>query len=250
MKKCSCCKIEKSIIEFYKNKSLKDGLSSQCKICYKQYHEEKKDIILKKQKIYYDKLKEKEKPQLKGKICSKCKEYKAIDNYWISNNSVDGVYSSCKKCQTKTNNDSINRTRIKRRKYQRTYYKNRISKDPVYRLKLVVHHNILCFIRKNKRNFINNKIERLRFNIFAHLEYTINELKQYIESLWESWMSWENYGLYNKDKKTWQIDHIIPQSKLPFTSLKDENFKKCWNLKNLQPLETIANIKKGNYVSD
>lgn len=24
----------------------------------------------------------------------------------------------------------------------------------------------------------------------------------------------------------WQIDHIIPQSKLPYTSMKDKNFKK------------------------
>ena len=26
----------------------------------------------------------------------------------------------------------------------------------------------------------------------------------------------------------------------------DEEFKKCWALENLQPMEKIANIKKGN----
>jgi hypothetical protein len=29
----------------------------------------------------------------------------------------------------------------------------------------------------------------------------------------------------------------------------DENFKKCWALDNLQPLEAIANIKKSNRLS-
>jgi hypothetical protein len=30
--------------------------------------------------------------------------------------------------------------------------------------------------------------------------------------------------------------------------LKDENFQKCWALDNLQPLEAIENLKKGNRV--
>jgi 5-methylcytosine-specific restriction endonuclease McrA len=59
-------------------------------------------------------------------------------------------------------------------------------------------------------------------------------------------MNWDNYGKYNKDKMTWQIDHKIPQSKLPFKSFDDDNFRKLWALDNLQPLETVANIKKGN----
>jgi 5-methylcytosine-specific restriction endonuclease McrA len=36
MKKCSKCKIEKCLDEFYKNKSQKDGLSRYCKICNKE----------------------------------------------------------------------------------------------------------------------------------------------------------------------------------------------------------------------
>ena len=59
-------------------------------------------------------------------------------------------------------------------------------------------------------------------------------------------MSWDNWGPYVKDNKTWQIDHIIPQSKLVYTSMEDDNFKKCWALENLRPLESIENIKKGN----
>lgn len=83
---------------------------------------------------------------------------------------------------------------------------------------------------------------------FQHLPYTLKELKTHIESLWEPWMNWENYGSYNKDYPTWQIDHIIPQSKLPFDKFEDENFQKCWALSNLRPLDTIANIKKSNKI--
>ena len=33
MKICSRCKIEKSVSEFYKDKSIKDGLNNKCKMC-------------------------------------------------------------------------------------------------------------------------------------------------------------------------------------------------------------------------
>lgn len=62
-------------------------------------------------------------------------------------------------------------------------------------------------------------------------------------------MTWDNYGRYNSNKQTWQIDHIIPQSLLPYDSFSHPNFQKCWALENIRPLETVANIKKGNKVA-
>ena len=52
-------------------------------------------------------------------------------------------------------------------------------------------------------------------------------------------MSWKNYGVY------WHIDHIIPQSDLPYTSMEDDNFKLCWALDNLRPLEAKQNLLDG-----
>ena len=74
---------------------------------------------------------------------------------------------------------------------------------------------------------------------FAYLPYTPEELKEHIEKQWEPWMSWENYG-------EWHIDHIYPQSKLPYDSMTHPNFLKCWALENLQPLEAKENMSKGN----
>ena len=69
-------------------------------------------------------------------------------------------------------------------------------------------------------------------------------------------MAWSNWGKYdvktwddnNFATWTWNIDHIIPQDALPYTSMTDENFKKCWALENLRPLSAKVNIIKGNKI--
>ena len=68
--------------------------------------------------------------------------------------------------------------------------------------------------------------------------YTLQELKQHIESQFTSEMTWDNYGTY------WEIDHIIPQNTFNFTSEKDIEFKMCWSLPNLRPLEKSLNRKR------
>src|SRR5258708_5394369 len=91
-------------------------------------------------------------------------------------------------------------------------------------------------------------------SILKHLLYTIEELKNYIELLFEPWMSWENHSKYNiktwdeNDQLTWtwNLDHIIPQTHLPYTSMEDDNFKICWALENLRPYNAKKNIEEGN----
>lgn len=49
------------------------------------------------------------------------------------------------------------------------------------------------------------------------------EFKNYLESKFETWMNWENYGLYNGELNYgWDIDHIIPISS---AKTEDEIFK-------------------------
>ena len=80
-----------------------------------------------------------------------------------------------------------------------------------------------------------------------YVDYTAPELKLYIESLWEPWMSWDNYGMEHiKGHRCWHIDHIIPVSSFQFTSMQCQGFKDCWELSNLRPLDQIENIRKGN----
>ena len=72
-----------------------------------------------------------------------------------------------------------------------------------------------------------------------HLPYTPQELREHLETQFDDKMSWDNYGTY------WHVDHIFPQSKMPYDSFEHPNFQKAWALSNLQPLEAIENIKKG-----
>lgn len=72
----------------------------------------------------------------------------------------------------------------------------------------------------------------------ALVGYTVHDLMQHLEAQFKPGMNWENQGSY------WHIDHIRPKSW--FDQLDPAQFKACWALKNLQPLEAIENIKKGN----
>ena len=67
---------------------------------------------------------------------------------------------------------------------------------------------------------------------------TPDELRRHMESLFEPWMTWENHG-----KGGWDIDHIKACAKFDLTN--PEQQRACFNWSNLQPLEHIANIKKG-----
>jgi len=69
--------------------------------------------------------------------------------------------------------------------------------------------------------------------------YTINDLRDHLESQFANGMSWENMG-------QWHIDHIIPRSYFEFTKPSDEGFKQCWALSNLQPLWAKDNLSKGS----
>ena len=81
---------------------------------------------------------------------------------------------------------------------------------------------------------------------FANLPYSLSDLIIHLESLFEPWMSWDNHGVYNKHKDTWQIDHKIPDSWFIYSSMDDIGFQESWALINLQPLKALSNISKGN----
>ena len=67
---------------------------------------------------------------------------------------------------------------------------------------------------------------------------TVDELRRHIESNFEPWMNWENQGLGG-----WDIDHIKACSRFNFEGPKQQ--RACFHWSNLQPIEHIANIKKG-----
>jgi hypothetical protein len=125
--------------------------------------------------------------------------------------------------------------------------KIRLVTDLIFRLKESVSGSIFSALKRNSSS--KNGISCLK-----NLNYTIQELKEYLEDLFEPWMNWNNRGNYNPQTWndndsltwTWQLDHIIPQSKLLYASMEDENFNKCWALSNLRPYSAKQNLLDGN----
>lgn len=259
-KKCSTCGKLKPSDQFYNDKSKIDGLNNQCKVCIQQYRKDNREKILTYKRIKNKANSEREKIQVTGRVCSQCNEYKPSSEFWKSKHTIDGLYPCCKICKKKLEStperqenrrkcskDWVSKHKERSQKTKNDWDKKKRKEDIAYRLKRNTMHAIIASIRGNK---FNTKTDRLKKAIFDHLPYTPDDLVKHIEFQWESWMSWDNYGKYDSTRKTWQIDHIIPQSKLKFSSFKDENFRKLWGLSNLQPLETVANIKKSNKVID
>jgi len=65
--------------------------------------------------------------------------------------------------------------------------------------------------------------------------YTKHQLKKHLESLFQKGMAWDNCGL-------WHLDHIIPIMAFNFTKAIHPDFRKCWDLSNLQPLWKHDNL--------
>jgi hypothetical protein len=70
--------------------------------------------------------------------------------------------------------------------------------------------------------------------------YTLDDLKRHLERQFKMGMTWRNYGSH------WHVDHIIPRASFSFSSAEDADFKTCWALANLQPLESTENLKKSS----
>lgn len=60
-------------------------------------------------------------------------------------------------------------------------------------------------------------------------------LVPHLESLFEPWMSWSNYGT------EWHVDHRRPVSSFDLPA----QVRECWALANLRPLRAIENLRKG-----
>lgn len=142
------------------------------------------------------------------------------------------------------NYKEINKETIKIKRNQRL--KKKRKENPSFKLR----NNLSRTIRRALKN---NNSSKSGMSFLNYVDYSIDELKQYLENQFDTWMSWSNWGVYNSKTWndsdsatwTWQIDHIIPQSKLEYVSMEEENFKKCWSLSNLRPLSAKQNFING-----
>lgn len=125
-------------------------------------------------------------------------------------------------------------------KYNRKWKNARYTNNVGYKLRCIISTAV-------RRSLLNEKDDSIR-NI---LGYSINDLKKHLESQFEDWMTWDNLGLTAKTyKQTWQIDHIKPVNLFNITSTDCEEFRECWALNNLRPLDSYINVTRPKDGSD
>jgi len=201
------------------------------------------------------------------KICSKCSVEQQLTEFHKNTKTVDGYKCWCKTCvkeydkkayKLRYSKDKININKKSKIHYDNNskYYKNyritnksiikksintakkkRYHSDPVYRLKEIIRRAInYHFKTKNLMK---------KTNTLTILGCSFDEFKSHIESKFESWMNWDNYGKYNGTEcYGWDIDHITPIA----TAITEEDIIRLNHWSNLQPLCSYNNrvIKKDN----
>ena len=231
MKKCTKCLIPKGDDCFSKGQYW-------CKDCCKQYRIENKD----KQKFAKQVYLEENKDIIKEK---KHSYYMDNRDYFIDKRLKYNLenQNDIRKYQKEYRIKNKEYFAEYQKEYQYSYRKKRKLIDPTFKLRLSLS-TAINFALKKASTSKNGK------SIGKYLTYTMQELKEHLESQFEPWMTWDNHGTYDpkiwndndQSTWTWQIDHIIPCSKFHYFSMEDNKFLECWALSNLRPYSAKQNI--------
>jgi hypothetical protein len=173
--------------------------------------------------------------------------------------------SICIKCHNTLS--KLNRETKDTSEYNKKYYIEHKEEKSFY-YKLYNKENRKSISVKQKKYQQDRRNSDLSFRIVGNLRSRQNQvlkgkssttnglgcdssfLRYYIESLWEPWMNWDNYG---KKEGQWSIDHIIPISSFEKDGegnwdANSEYNKKLIHYTNLKPLLHKENIEKYNKI--
>jgi hypothetical protein len=257
MKICKKCNLEKTDENFSSNGRCCTQCKAEAKTIYRKEHYEKnKDKISKLGKEKYLNNKEVMK--------AKTKQYR-LNNLDVLKLKGKTYYETNKKAITKKNTEYVQKHIEKTKQYKKQwaqenkvkiaekhkdYYndnkdrlnynlKERIKNDPIFALTVALRKNILKAFRNRAYEKTNSTTKILGCSF--------SEFKDYIENQFESWMNWNNRGLYNGTLNYgWDIDHIEPLD----TAITEDDVIRLNHYTNLRPLCSYTNrvIKKAKRV--
>ena len=237
---CTKCEIEKPLSDFSNCKRGKYNKQPKCKECNKLYREANRDKILDYLNTYYQENKEELTIKNSQRAKDNSEQVATYKKIWYEQNKSE-IAKKAKERYIR-NIDSI-------KEYKREYYslnKKELVKKSIKNRKKRLKKDILFFIQSKISNAIRRSVSKKTKKSKRSadiLGLTIEEFREYIESLFEPWMNWGNYGKYNGELNYgWDLDHIIPSS-----SAKNEEeiyLLNYWT--NFQPLCSKVNrdIKK------
>jgi hypothetical protein len=238
-KVCSKCGELKEFTEFNKDKTKKDGLKGYCRACASAENRRRRleDPEKEKERCRRWRLNNKEKlRQSKHEYyCRNCDRIRTkISRYQAEHPEKVRIWArSSSRAWYHRNRDKACAQskvwRLKNKDKVRAMYNQWIS-DPSRAAKYRLIKNIRSAIRLSLMNGCKFKFEEV-------VGFSIQQLKEHLESQFCQGMSWENMG-------QWHIDHIKPVVLFDIDSMDSPDMKVCWNLSNLQPLWGIDNIRK------
>lgn len=215
-------------------------LKNNRKIYMQEYRLKNKEKEIEKRKIYYENNKE---HMSVIKRIYYLKQVEEKKKHLIENAKEIAEQKRLKKIKSKEIHliklkERQKRWRDKNPNYQKEYLKNKISTNPLFKLS----GNIRCLIYRS----LKSKGYTKKSKTYQILGCSFEDFKKHLESNFESWMTWENYGNWNgapnELNASWDIDHIIPTS----SAKTEDELIKLNNYTNLQPLCSYTNrfIKK------
>ena len=218
-KVCSKCGVEKALCEFFKDKSKKGGYRRDCKVCNTADRDRRRRANMEKERARRREWDRANKDMKKAyheankvKILKRDLRYRQENkDYFLEYNRA---YRSKNKQKVK---DYHKRYREGNKEHLRevknSYARKSRKSDPAYRLRGIVS-NAFWAALKNQGNTKGGAT-------FSTLPYSPHDLVEHLERQFDDKMNWDNYGSY------WDVDHIHPQSLLPYDCLDHPNFQKC-----------------------
>ncbi len=219
-RRCPKCGITKAGSEYYKDKNRKDGLGRECKHCVidrssvsQASHREERIIYLKKWRAVNQEKTKEYTEKRKKEHAVEIKEYEK------------------RRCTLEKRKDMVRRWNSENPERKREHCRKaraRYCATPKGRLHASMKSRMNVSLSGRVKG--GRKWEDL-------VGYSTGQLKRHLEKQFQPGMTWDNYG-------EWHMDHIIPVAAFNFGTPDDLDFKRCWALKNLQPLWASENMKK------
>lgn len=191
------------------------------------------------------------------KQCKMCNKEKPLDQFYNKTSEPDGKHRYCNVCMRQEKKEYYKKTKDERADYYKTYRvenkeyfreqsrnhyfnnkewyrewnREQYKSDPGFKLK----HLVAGRIHQGLKLYETLKSDRT----VEYLGCSISEYYEYLKSMFDENMSWDNHAEY------WEIDHIKP---IDAFDLNDEKqIYEAFHYTNTQPLEKSENREKRNH---
>lgn len=219
---CTRCEESKPLTDFGVEKRCKNGRMASCVLCEK---ERKRDNYIKNRDRYRTRHK-KYYLEHKDEICQR--EKKKNERHPETNRARVILWQKEHPEKAREKNKKWKLNNPDRYRFNEKNYRERFKDTPKWKLSGAMRTALNQSLRRQKNG---RHWEDL-------LNFTVEQLRSHLEKLFKPGMTWGNYG------KVWEIDHKIPIAVFNYERPDDLDFRLCWSLKNLQPLETTVNRSK------